>query len=106
MHWNDGLSARAKRFFKPGRIHRVGGLVNIDKHRPSSTVSNGLGSGHKCIGNGDYFVARSYPMRQERQPMRFCSTAAADSVPTSTIRRKVVFDFFNKRPARKGTAVN
>src|SRR5207248_9326251 len=36
MHWNDGLGARAKRFFKRGRVHRVGGLVTIDKHRPCS----------------------------------------------------------------------
>src|SRR6266404_5166670 len=106
MHWNDGLSARAKRLFKPGRIHRVGGLVNIDKHRPSSTVSNGLGSGHKCIGNGDYFVARSYAMRQERQPKRFCSTADADSVATSTIRRKIRLELFDERSAGKGAAVN
>src|ERR1700731_2672857 len=106
MHWNDGLSPRAKRLFKPGRVHRVGGLVNIDKHRPSSTVSNGLGSGHKCIGNGDYFVARSYAMRQERQPKRFCSTADADSVPTSTIRRKIRLELFDERSASKGAAVN
>src|SRR5882724_5743600 len=106
MHWNDGLSARAKRLFKRGRVHRVGGLVNIDKYRPSSTVSNGLGSGHKCIGNGDYFVARSYAMRQERQPKRFCSTADADSVPASTIRRKIRLELFDERSAGKGAAVN
>ena len=106
MHWNDGLSARAKRLFKPGRVHRVGGLVNIDKHRPSSTVSNGFGSGHKCIGNGDHFVARSYAVRQERQPKRFCSTADADSVPTPTIRRKIRLELFDERSAGKGAAVN
>src|SRR6266403_4844546 len=106
MHWNDGLGARAKRLFKPGRVHRVGGLVNIDKHRPSSTVSNGLGRGHKCIGNGNYFVARSYAVRQERQPKRFCSTADADRVPTSAIRRKIRLELFDERSAGKGAAVN
>src|SRR5260370_3312078 len=106
MHWNDGLSARAKRLFKPGRVQCVGGLVNIDEHRPSSTVSNGLGSGHKCIGNGDYFVARSYAVRQERQPKRFCSAADADSVPTPTIRRKIRLELFDERSAGKGAAVN
>src|SRR5438128_12328661 len=97
MHWNDGLSARAKRLFKPGRVHRVGGLVNIDKHRPSSTVSNGFGSGHKCIGKGDHFVARSYAVRQERQPKLFCSTADADSVPTPEIRHKMRLKLFEER---------
>src|SRR5882724_9920445 len=106
MHWNDGLGARAKRLFKPGRVHRVGGLVNIDKHRPSSTVSNGLGSGHKCIGNGDYFVARPNAARQKREPKRFGPTADADSVPASTIRRKIRLELFDERSAGKGAAVN
>src|SRR5437667_4321750 len=106
MHWNDGLGARAKRLFKAGRVHRVGGLVNIDKHRPSSTVSNGLGSGHKCIGNGDYFVARPNAARQKREPKRFCPTADADSVPASTIRRKIRLELFDERSAGKGAAVN
>jgi len=45
-------------------------------------------------------------MRQERQPKRFCSAADADSVPTSTIRRKIRLELFDERSAGKGAAVN
>src|SRR5229473_2514045 len=106
MNRNDGLGSRAKRVFEPGRVHRASTIIYIDKHRPSSTVSDRFGSGHERIGHSYDFIARPDAARQKRKPKRFSPAADANGMLAAAIRREVLFEFFNKRPAGEGARVN
>src|SRR5712692_3583764 len=106
MNRNDGFGSRAKRLFEPGRVHRVITFIYIDKHRPSSTVGDCFSSGHERVGYSYHFIARPDAACQKREPKCFSPAAHADCVLAAAIRRKVLFEFFNKRPASEGARVN
>ena len=67
-------------FFKFSRVHCERVFVHIDKHRPSVAISNGLGRSYECVRNGDHFISRPDPQRQESKPKRVCAIANADGV--------------------------
>ena len=84
-------------FSKPARIHRVGLLIDIDKDRTCTAVSNGLGRRHECVGDGDHFVARFDAGGEQRKPKRFCSAAKRDAMRRVTISSKLLFELFDER---------
>src|SRR5260370_27365961 len=106
MNRNDGFGSRATRFFEPGRVHRVSALINIDKHGPSSTIGNRLGRGQECIRYSYDFIAGTDAPGQKRKPERFGSAANTNGVVAAAKRRKLLFEFLNKRAAGKSGAVN
>src|SRR5947208_5311807 len=106
MNRDNGFRSVANYFFEPGRVHRVSTFIYIDKDRPRSTIGDCFGSRHECVGYSYDFIAGSDAARQERQPKSFSTAADADCVLAVTIRRKLLFEFFDKRPARQGTRVN
>src|SRR4029077_16320677 len=106
MDRNDGFGSRATRFFEPGRVHRVITLINIDKHRPSSTIGNRLGRGQECVRYSYDFITGTDAAGQKRKPQGFGSAANTTCVNATEKRRKLLSELFNKRAAGKSGAVN
>src|SRR4029077_14230790 len=86
--------------------HRISRVVNIDEHRPSSTIGDRFGGGHESIGHGNDLITGTDSCPQENEPKRFCAAADSNRMFATTISSEFPFEFFNKGTTGKCSAVN
>ena len=106
MNGNDGLRAECNGLLHRGRIHRVGALINVDKHRLGAAIGNRLGGCHEGVGHGDHFIPRTDPRRQKRQPERIRAIPDADGMIAVAVGGEILFELRDERTAGECPAVD
>ncbi len=77
--------------FDQRRIHVKRARLDVDKHRPGSSMNDVSGGGKERVGNSQHFIARTHSERPQSEQDRIRTRGASNAVAGIAIGRNFSF---------------